>query len=89
MKRYVKSSKEVYKMNDGNTTAIWVGIQIGSIKPVYIEALFRDDQEASEFKKEIEGYSDIDDIADMIHRKARRAGAEMVRVSTDDDAIRL
>lgn len=76
-------------MNDGNTTAIWVGIQIGSIKPVYIEALFRDDQEASEFKEEIEGYSDIDDIADMIYRKARRAGAEMVRVSTDEDAIRL
>lgn len=89
MKRYVKSSREVYKMNDGNTTAIWVGIQIGSIKPVYIEALFRDDQEASEFKEVVESYSDIDDMADMIYRKAKSAGAEIVRVSTDDDAIRL
>lgn len=88
-KQKVTFSTDVFKLNDGNTTAIWVGVEIGSMKPVYIEALFRDNAEATKFQKELAAYEDIDEIADAIVRNYRAAGAEMIRVSTDNDAIVL
>lgn len=90
MKRHIVAADVTpYKMNDGNTTAIWVGIEIGTIKPVRIEALFRDDAQATEFQTTVNAYGDVDEMADAIVRHAKKYGAEQVVVSTDDDAIIL
>lgn len=83
------SSNEVYKMDDGNTTAIWVGVSIGTIKPVSIEALFRDDAKATEFQNTLAAYEDIDEIVDAIYKHSIKSGAEQVVVSAADDAIVL
>lgn len=89
-RRTIFSSSEVHKMGDGNTTAIWVGVSIGTIKPVSIEALFRDDAKATAFQNQLAAYEDIDEIVDAMIRHAKKAGAEKVVVSNDnDDAIIL
>lgn len=88
-KKTIIAFTDVFKMDDGNTTAIWVGVTIGTVKPVSIEALFRDDAEATRFQNLVASYEDIDEMVDVIVRRATREGAELVRVSTDDDAIVL